>query len=129
MFHHCKLSGHWEAKCWQIHYELDPINHIAKRRVWRVKIAEDEELIASNPRGTSCSRRDISVGGLHHQQDGQQIDDKGHIPMVVFNLASKEYVLEDVPKIGAPRLMNFGGVIKNSMMCLQACVGIRGLFP
>jgi hypothetical protein len=25
-FHHCKLSGHWEAKCWQLHPELHPRN-------------------------------------------------------------------------------------------------------
>jgi hypothetical protein len=25
-FHHCNLSGHWEAKCWWLHPELHPRN-------------------------------------------------------------------------------------------------------
>jgi hypothetical protein len=31
------LSGHWQAKCWRLHPELHPGNHIDKRKVWRVK--------------------------------------------------------------------------------------------
>jgi hypothetical protein len=42
-FHHCNLSGHWEAKCWRLHPELHPRHHTTRRRVWRVKIEEDEE--------------------------------------------------------------------------------------
>jgi hypothetical protein len=49
--------------------------------------------------------------------------------MVVFDLASEESLLEDVPEIGAQRSMTFGGVLENSMMCLQACAGTRELFP
>jgi hypothetical protein len=41
--HWYKLSGHWkETFCW-LQTELHPRNPTTMRRVWRVKIAEDEE--------------------------------------------------------------------------------------
>jgi hypothetical protein len=60
-FHHCKLSGHWEAKCWQLHPELHPRNHTTKRRVWRVKIEEDEELPASPIQGEEVVQGEIAT--------------------------------------------------------------------
>jgi hypothetical protein len=42
-FQHCKLSGHWEAKCWRVHPKLHPRNHTTKRRVWRVKGKKKDE--------------------------------------------------------------------------------------
>jgi hypothetical protein len=67
-FHHCKLSGHWEEKCWQLHLELHPRNHIAKRRVWRVKSKEDEEFPTSPSQGAeSCPRSCSNTRGQPHQ--------------------------------------------------------------
>jgi hypothetical protein len=42
-FRNCKLSVHWEEKCWKFHLKIYPRSHIGKRRVWGVKGKEDEE--------------------------------------------------------------------------------------
>jgi hypothetical protein len=60
-FHHCKLSRHWEAKCWRLHPEHHPRNHIRKRRVWRVKIKRDEELPTSLIQREEAGEGDITT--------------------------------------------------------------------
>jgi hypothetical protein len=60
-FHHCKLSGHWEEKCWWLHLELHPRNCTTKRRVWRVKKERGEEIHVSPIKGEDVSQRVVAV--------------------------------------------------------------------
>jgi hypothetical protein len=44
-FQYCRLTGHWEAKCWRLHPELHPKNQTTKKKSWRVKVKGKEELL------------------------------------------------------------------------------------
>jgi len=68
-FHHCNLSGHWEAKCWQIHPELHPRHHIARRWVWRVNIEEDEDIHASLVQVIEFFQGDITTQGTNKTKE------------------------------------------------------------
>lgn len=41
------MRGHCEAMCLGLHPKFQTKSHVAKRRVWRVKSIEYEELLAS----------------------------------------------------------------------------------
>jgi hypothetical protein len=53
LFQYCRLTGHWEAKCWRLHPKLHPKNQTTKKKAWRVKVKGKEELLALATQGVA----------------------------------------------------------------------------
>jgi hypothetical protein len=65
VFHHYKLSRHWEVKCWGLHLEIHPKNRIAKRRVWKVNPNREEEFLAYPFQGEEVVEGEIETHEVH----------------------------------------------------------------
>jgi hypothetical protein len=60
-FHHCKLSGHWEANHCQLHPEIHPKSCTSNRRVWKVNPNEYGEFFASPNQGEEVFQGEIET--------------------------------------------------------------------
>ena len=56
--HHCKMTGHWEEKCWRLHPELHTTYCATNNREWRVEMRSDKELPTSTAQGEIATQED-----------------------------------------------------------------------
>lgn len=65
VFHHCKLSGRWEEKCWRLHLKLHPRNYVAKRRVQKMNPNRDKDLTTSPTQVEEAVQGAIAAHEVH----------------------------------------------------------------
>jgi hypothetical protein len=92
-FHHYKLIGHWEEKCWWLHSELHPRNYTTKRRVCRVNIVEDEECPASPIQEVEVVQEETT---MRDDIDTTKIDNK-LIPRESITSSCVQYCIQITP--------------------------------
>jgi len=63
------LIGHWEAKFWRLHLELHPKRQKNKKKDWRVKVKEKEELLDPSAQGGVVVQQPIAIFHLLYNHE------------------------------------------------------------